>query len=228
MRAMGAWIVPAVLLVGCAGWTGPSAVATGSQQFARQEWLEQSRRDAAAGRATSLMMGPVGIYTFYNNPRPFCYMYIIPGEWVPAQEAGAYRSKDGRAFAAVSFWLPRDLEGVDGTTLVERARTIVTLEYEKAMGQSVANVELTPFESARPKTWRWKSEPVSQVGRSTVFPASILVDLSPDAVLAIGIGGTPDDDSLARHIIASLRTTTDPKCYWPVYEKMLKAMHGER
>lgn len=228
MRPMGAWIVPAVLLVGCAGQTGPSVVGTGSQRPGWQQWLDQARRDAAAGNAYVLVMGPAGVFTFYNNPRPFCYMYIIPGEWVPEGEPGAYRSKDGRAFAGVSFWLPGVFEGVDGATLVERARTVVTRGYEKGLGQPLASVELAPFESARPGTWRWRSVPVSQAGRSIVFPAKILVDLSPDAVVVITVVGTPDDDDLARRIIESLRTTSDPKCYWPVLEKMLKAMHGER
>jgi hypothetical protein len=128
MRPKGAWIVLALLLVGCAGRTGPTAVGTGSQQSAwQQQWLDQARGDAAAGRATTLVMGPLGVYTFYNNPHPFCYMYIIPGEWVPApQRASTYRS--------VKFVLARDLEGLPGSNLVERARTAVIRDAEKIFG----------------------------------------------------------------------------------------------
>lgn len=228
MRAMGAWIVLALLLVGCAGWTGPSAVGTGSQQSAWQERLDQARRDAAAGRATSLMMGPVGVYTFYNNPRPFCYMYIIPGEWVPApQPANTYRSKDGRAYVTVEFVLARNLEGLPGSNLVERTRTASIRNVEKIFRIVLTGDELIPFDSARPGAWKWKAAPFKQ-GELYIHLQGIIVDLSPDAVVQITIGGTPDDDDLARRIIASLRTTSDPKCYWPVLEGMWKAMLRER
>lgn len=228
---MGAWIVLALLLVGCAGRTGPSAVGTGSQQSAWQEWLDQARRDAAAGRATSLMMGPVGIYTFYNNPQPFCYMYIIPGDWVPApQPANTYRSKDGRAHVTVKFVLARNLEGLPGSNLLERTRTAIIRDLEKIFGLVLIGVELVPFESARPGVWKWKA-PALKKGELYIHLQEIIVDLSPDAVVEIivtGSGESEDDDALARRIIASLRTTTDPKCYWPVYEGMVKAMLGER
>ena len=230
MRAMGAWILLTVLLVGCAGRTGPSAVGTGSQQSAWQQWLDQARGDAAAGRATALIMGPVGVYTFYNNPRPFCYMYIIPGEWVPApQPANRYRSKDGRAFVTVNFVLARDLEGLPGSNLVERTRTGIIRDAEKIFGLAPIGVELVPFESARPGVWKWKA-PLFKQGELYLHSQEIIVDLSPDAVVEIIVAGSgePDNDALARRIIQSLRTTSDPKCYWPVYEGMVKAMLGKR
>ena len=228
MRTTGAWIVATVLVVGCAGRPGPSAVGTGSQQAAWQQRLEQARGDAAAGRATTLIMGPVGVYTFYNNPHPFCYMYIIPGDWVHApQPNNAYLSKDGRAHVTVEFVLARNLEGLPGSNLVERTRTASIRNVEKFFRIVLTGDELIPFDSARPGAWKWKAAPFKQ-GEIYVHLQGIIVDLSPDAVVQITIGGTPDDDALARRIIASLRTTSDPKCYWPVLETWLKPMREMR
>jgi hypothetical protein len=198
--------------------------------------MDEARRLAAAGKNYAMVLTPVqagasgssGVFVFYNNPRPFCYTYMIPGDWVFAREPNAYRSKDGRAVAGVLFMLPKDLEGGEGTTLVERAGNLVTREYGKALGQPLAGVELIPFESTRPGTWRWRAAPVSQAGRHIVFPAKIFVDLSPDAVAQITVAGTRDNDDLARRIVERLRTTLDPECYWPLLEDMLKSAFENR
>jgi len=68
------------------------------------------------------------------------------------------------------------------------------------------------------------SRPTVPMSQATV----VLVDLSPDAVLGIWVSGTSDNDGLVRHIIESLKTTSDPKCYWSVLEAMLKALPAER
>ncbi|WP_333840759.1 hypothetical protein [Pelomicrobium sp.] len=198
--------------------------------------MEQARRMAAAGRNYVLVVRPVreeasttgGVWVFYNNPRPFCYTYMIPGNWVAAREPNAYRSKDGRAFAGLLFWLPQLLKDVEGATLLEQARTLITREYEKALGQRLPNVELLPFESARPGTWKWVAGPLTQGDRLIELPTKIIVDLSPDAVMQITVQGTPDDDGLARPIVESLKTTSDPECYWQLLENMLKIATGNR
>jgi hypothetical protein len=55
------------------------------------------------------------------------------------------------------------------------------------------------------------------------FPPRVIVDFSPDAVAVISIMGTTDDDSLARQIIQTMRTTKDPQCYFPLLDATLKA-----
>jgi hypothetical protein len=72
-----------------------------------------------------------GIWVFYNNPHPFCYTYMIPGDWVAARKPNAYCSRDGRALADVQFWPPRDLEGMGGETRVERAKNFITQVHER-------------------------------------------------------------------------------------------------
>ena len=127
----------------------------------------------------------------------------------------------------MEFVLARNLEGLPGSNLVERTRTASIRNVEKVFRIVLTGDELIPFDSARPGAWKWKAAPFKQ-GELYIHLQGIIVDLSPDAVVQITIGGTPDDDDLARRIIASLRMTSDPKCYWPVYEGMVKAMLGER
>ena len=198
-----------------------------SKQLAWQQRMEQARSGAAAGNAFTLR-GPSGILTVYNNPRPFCYMYLIPGDWVEAREPGLYRSRDGKAFVGLLFRLAREFEGVAGATLVERAANAATREHEKALGKPLTGAGIAPFESARPGTWKWTATPVREgVVLSGVAP-KVFVDLSPEAIVQITAFGTSDDDGLARRIIESLKTTSDPQCYWGELERELKSMHVGR
>jgi hypothetical protein len=220
----------AVTLAGCAGHAGSTSVTThpGAQSSAWQQQMDLARRMAAEGK-TYVMVGPSGIFAFYNTPRPFCYTYMIPGEW-QGTGPGEYRSKDGRAFVWVSFVLAEGLEDVEGANLVERARAMITRQYEKTLGQSLTGVELVPFESARPGTWKWKAATAgfTHGGHYYRFPTRIIVDLSPYGVMHFTVDGAQDNDGLARRVIENVRTTLEPECYWPVLEAMLKAMHGER
>lgn len=194
-----------------------------NKQPAWQQRIERARRAAAAGE-TYVVVTRHFVWAANNNPRPFCYKYEIPGAWVPTQQGGLYRSKDGRAVAGVLFVLPQNLENLEGATLVERARTFEIREYEKNLGQRLAGVELTPFQSSRPGTWRLRGAPVTQPGRLIAFPAKIIVDFSPDAVAVLTVGGTADDDGLARRIIESLETRKDPECYLPFLEFMERTL----
>ena len=225
-----AQIVKALGITPQVGPTGAPAVglpAGGARPVWQQE-MDRARRQAAAGNAYVLRGPSIGVLTMYNNPGPFCYMYRIPGDWVEAGEPALYRSKDYRAFAGVLFLLARSLADMDGATLVERARTSATRTHEKALGKPLTGVEWVPFESARPGTWKWTVAPVTQGQITTVFPTKIIVDLGPEAVVQITVGGTPDDDGLARRIIESLKTTSDPQCYLAVLERELKSTYGDR
>jgi hypothetical protein len=186
MKPISAWMALALSVTGCAGQVGPPAVADpkGDQRPMWQQQMDLARHHAAAGRAydlvvTSLRAGTsgsgAGVYTFYNNPRPFCYTYMIPGEWVAGPHPASYHSKDGRAFVGVLFESAKRLGGVEGATLVERARNAMTRWYAKVLGQPPAAAKWEPFESARTGTWKWAGLPETR----------IIVDLSPDAVMHI-------------------------------------------
>ncbi len=126
------------------------------------------------------------------------------------------------------FGLPRNLEDVEGATLVERAGNSITKIYEAKFGRTLAGVEFIPFESARPGTWQWRAAPITDAVPRVDFPVKIIVDLSPDAVMQITVVATADNEQLARLIVESLRTTKEPDCYFPLLERMLKSASGER
>jgi hypothetical protein len=224
-RYLNAFAALLVTMVGCAGQTGsaPGPTPTAGPRPASPPLMEAARRMAAEGKVF-VIEGSSGIVAFYNNPRPFCYMYMVPGEWRGAGP-GVYRSKDGRTFVEITFVLARALEGVEGRNLVERARTRLARDDEKVLGHPLTEVELVPFESTRPGTWKWHAA-ARQGERQIIFPTRIIVDVGSDAVVLITVGRTPDD-GLAQRIVGTLRTTSNPECYWPVLEETLKAM-GQR
>lgn len=230
MKHLIVFVLLVLTLAGCAGQTeSPSVLTpTGGQRLGWQQLLDQARRSAEAGRTFELH-SPFGVFVFYNNPHPFCYTYMVPGDWKQAPD-GELRSKDERAFVWVQFLLARDLEVVEGASLVEQARTTITRLYEKSLGQSLTGVELVPFESARPGTWKWKAATAgfTKGGHYYRFPTRIIVDLSPHAIMHFTIDGIQDNDGLAQRIIETLRTTLEPECYWAILEAMLKNMLGER
>ena len=204
-----------------------------------QQEVDDARRSAKNGENTALVVRPgsqlaanwpVGVHIFYNAPRPFCYTYVVPGEWVPVPgQAGLLRSKDGRALVNVTFVPPSKLAGVEGETILERGRKVATLEMERALHQPLIDAGLAPFESARTGTWRLNAAPIaSRDGRKTPFPLYILVDLSPHTVAEVNVHESGADEELARQIIASLRTATDPECYLSDLERMLKVLYQER
>lgn len=216
------------------------ALAIGSfpisaQQLLWQKGMDESRRAAAKGEAEIFSIGsgapwPPGTYVYNNSPRPFCYAFTIPGEWDAVRnQPGVFRSKDGRSSAGVTFLPPQRLEGVEGATLVERARNYAVRQREREFRQPLTNVELVPFESARPGTWHLKAGPIAaRDGRTMPFPMYVIVDFSPHTVAEINAMGTVDQAQLARRIIESLKTTVDPECYLADLERLYKFMYGER
>jgi len=206
-----------------------------AQQPMWQQKMEASRRAAANGEAEVFSIGPgsslvPGTYVYNNSPRPFCYVFTIPGEWNAARnQPGVFRSTDGRSVAGVTFLPPRRLEGVDGATLVERTRNYSVRQREREFRQALTNVELVPFESARPGTWQLKAAPVAVPdGRTMPFPMYVIVDFSPHTVAEINVMGAGDHAQLARQIIESLKTTVEPECYLADLERLYKAVYGER
>ena len=231
MKLVCRWIALLLVLSACAGQMGRQ----------RPEWeqpINEARRNAAAGKTFECFLTPVqagassegGVYVFYNNPHPFCYSYIIPGNWVRTQNPSIYRSENGDTTVSVDFYLPKVFENFDGATLLERTRTNITCNIEKKFGLKLSGVELVRFDSTRPGTWKWKAAPIKQGIHLIEFPPIFIVDLSPDAIVIINImvKGTSNVDGLARSIIDTLKTTSAPECYWSDLERMLKVKYGNR
>jgi hypothetical protein len=186
--------------------------------------MDEARALGARGEAY-VLVSPSEVRVFYNRPLPFCYMYRIPGEWA-SMGGNSYRSKDGRTTVVVGFGLPQEVSGLEGVTLVERASSYVTRDYEKALGKPIDAV-LTPFASERVGTWKWTADIEQGPDRRIDFPTKIIVDLSPDAFALITVSdtsaGTANGDRLAREIVDSLKTTKSMEGFWPILEATLKA-----
>jgi hypothetical protein len=197
--------------------------ATGDRPPSWQLQMDEARRQIANGD-NYVLMRPSGVFVFYNNPQPFCYRYMIPGEWVAAQEGNLYQSKDGLAHAGVAFTLTRALDGLKGKTFAERAQNFIARGYKELTGQRLKGVKLTPLDASRFPVWKLTADPLKQ-GRDTrvELATKFVVDLGPDAFAVITVGGTEDDDALARGIIDSLQTTTDAPCYWSDLEALLRS-----
>ena len=214
-----------------------AGVAAVGQPASWQQQMEEDRRSAANGEITTLVIRPgtklaakwpAGVYVFYNNPRPFCYAYMVPGEWYPLP-GGKLRSKDGASMAGVTFRQPSALKNADGMTMLEQARNVAVRQIEQDLHQPVASAELVPFESGRRGTWQLKAAPLAaRDGRTIPFPLYILVDLSPHTFAEVNVTGTGDDENMARRIIGDLRTTSDSGCYFADLERIYKASQEER
>lgn len=212
-------------------------LATGASHAQVPAWqakMEGERRDAAAGNVSVFSITSrsgldpswaPGVHVYYNAPRPFCYAYVYPGEWVTLRSRPGVRSKDGAAIAGVTFLPPRTLAAAAGGTLIERARGIAVRAHEKALRQTLTAVEVVPFESSRPGTWLLKASPVAKPdGQRVKFPLHVIVELGTNAIAEVNVHGTGDDDSMARRIIESIRTSTSDECYLPELELLFKAI----
>lgn len=201
-----------------------AAACASARPLTWQEQMDEARALEERGEAFVLVR-PSEVLVFYNQPAPFCYMYRIPGEWV-AKGGNTYESKDGRTTVVVGFGLPQEVSGLEGVTLVERAGSYVTRDYEKALGKPI-HAALTPFASERVSTWKWTAGIEQGPDRRIDFPTKVIVDLSPDAFALITVSdsslGTENSDRLAREIVDSLKTNKSMEGFWPTLEATLKA-----
>ena len=74
-------------------------LAAGAQQARWQREIEDDRARAARGQTTTFAIPPStnakanrppGLYEYYNGLRPFCYAYVIPGDWKVGPGPTAY------------------------------------------------------------------------------------------------------------------------------------------
>ena len=200
-----------------------------------QQQLTEARRLAEDGKNYMLVVRPGeaeaagsgAVHIFHNKPDPLCYTYMVPGDWLTGPEANTYRAKDGRAVVGLRFLMAKDLEKIEGATLLERARKFVTGQYEKGLKRALPSAGLVPFESKHPGTWKWMGT-TAKGEKPVVGVTNILVDLKPGSVVQVAVSGTKDDDRLARSIVESLQTTADPECYWPLLERTVKEASAEK
>src|SRR5262249_26105616 len=143
-----------------------------------------------------------GLYEYYNGLRPFCYAYVIPGDWKVGPGPTAY-SRDGRVIASVRFRPPSEFRGVSADNLLDRARELAVRDIERIHngGHPLVDVELVPFESARAGAWLLKAAPIYQREGRQVFPAFVIVDLRLNTVAEITVLAASGAEDLARQIV---------------------------
>ena len=213
------------------------AISAGAQQPRWQREIEDDRVRAAHGETTTFGIPPSasarakrppGLYEYYNGPRPFCYAYVIPGDWKVGPGPTAY-SQDGRVIASVRFRPPSHFLSGSADNLLERARELAVRDIERShnRGRPLVDVELVPFESARAGTWLLKAAPIYQREGRQFFPAFVIVDLGLNAVAEVTVLAASGAEELARQIVGTIRTSTEPACFLPELERLYKDMYGE-
>jgi len=162
------------------------------------------------------------------SPR-LCFTLKIPGDWHPGEDPGTYHSSDGKQFVEVLDLNMNDLKRYSGNTLVEKEAAALVQIHERAFRRKLADVTLAPFESALPSTWKWAAvRPDDKRARKYQSPKRYLIDLSPDGVVVLNIQNAPDDDALARSIIATLKHSEERPCQLPRSVNELLASAGIR
>ena len=212
-------------------------LAVGAQQLRWQREIEDDRDRAAHGQTTTFAIPqgakprvnwPPGMYEYYNGPRPFCYAYVIPGDWKVGPGPTAY-SRDGRVIASVRFRPPSEFRGVSADNLLGRARELAVRDVERNhnRGHPLVDVQFVPFESARAGTWLLKAAPIYQRDGRQIFPALVIVDLGLNTVAEVTVLAASGAEDLARQIIGTIRTSTEPACFLPELERLYKEMYGD-
>lgn len=213
------------------------ALAAFAQQPRWQNEINDDKGRAARGQTTTFAIPPgakvranwpPGLYEYYNGTRPFCYAYVIPGDWKVGPGPTVY-SRDGRVIASVRFRPPSDFRGVTADNLLERARELAVRDIERNhnRGRPLVGVELMPFESARGGAWLLKAAPIYQREGRQVFPAFAIVNLGLNTVAEITVIAASGAEDLARQIVGTIRTSTEPACFLPELERLYKEMYGE-
>ncbi len=213
------------------------ALAAFAQQPRWQNEIQDDKDRAARGQTTTFVIPPgakvkanwaPGLYEYYNGTRPFCYAYVIPGDWKAGPGPTAY-SPDGRVIASVRFRPPRDFRGVTADNLLERARELAVRDIERNHNRRrpLVDVELVPFETARGGAWLLKAAPIYQREGREIFPAFVIVNLGLNTVAEITVIAANGAEDVARQIVGTIRTSTEPGCFLPELERLYKEMYGD-
>ncbi|MGB7563327.1 MAG: hypothetical protein WBM08_01105 [Prochlorococcaceae cyanobacterium] len=167
--------------------------------------------------------GSDGIFVFYNNPVPFCYSYRLPSGWTSGQSVQFYRTTTGSDSLGVALLDHRIVAGFKGTDLIGRVAEFLATGYELRLPSlDRISATLTPFTNSSPRAWRFSMKPYEENGERIGIAPTYLVETPYKAIFVLTIGSN-NSDSIAREIIASLRTTRTPSCYLGQVKRLLKS-----
>lgn len=157
---------------------------------------------------------------FNNDTTKLCYTFSLPGEWEPAQQSGALRTRDHKRVVGVLFYSADSFDGIEGVDIITRAANHITREHEKTVGRPL-KATLAPFEGGRHGAMIWEiPETVEWAGLQGKIPPKILASFPPGWVVvltATASGATESERvSLARQMLETLSVIQNPQCYWPL------------
>ncbi len=162
---------------------------------------------------------------YFENVRPPCAHWSVPGRWTFAQQPAALRSADGRDFIGVVLYPEQQFNDLPGPELVTRAAEYLRREDERAHKEPIITV-VEPFDA--PRAGAVVLRVTSQValppeivkehpqlaGQRVRLPSRVLLPFSPDWLVIISVGR--DNLEGAREVIATLRTADHPQCWLPL------------
>ena len=170
------------------------------------------------------MVGPERTL-FFENARPPCVHWSLPGRWTFAEIPGALRRSDGRRFVGVALYPEQEFKDFPGADLVARAAESFRRQTEREHGEPPIT-ETEPFSAARRGAivWRVRSDvaiPPEAIkrqpelaGRRAILPSRVLVPFPSGWLTVITV--TLDDVDIAGEVIATLKTADRPQCWLPM------------
>ena len=155
-----------------------------------------------------------------------CFTFKIPGTWVPdTKERGWFLGTKPDRNLGVLLLTESELERYSGATAVMRAAKFITGLYQKRLDvtSSESSAKLSKFRSARNGAMKWSGVFTNTRKNMQYSAEKVLVELMPGKVAQITTM-KPDgsfDDKLAREVLATLSSTSDPDCYWSFLQSHL-------
>lgn len=203
----------------------PPSLAPAQSGVAYDKLVKDARNAASKGMEASLHIHGRDARTqvFYNNPKPFCYEYSLPGDWGYGPNPGSWRSKDGRFLIGVQPLQSTDLRDYDGGTLAEKASAFFVKDYEKQLGTRVDGASVAPLSEGPARIWKWSAPPVPYQGIQAHLASKYIVEVGTNGLLILTVSGA-NSDGLSQQILDSVKTSFTAPCFFPEFEELLRTV----
>lgn len=190
---------------------------------------------AQVGRRGSEVIVVVSDRTlFFENVRPVCAHWSVPGRWTFAQQPAALRRSDGKGFVGVALYPELQFNDLPDSDLIARAVESFRRQTERDHSEPlIAATE--PFPAARSGAVLWrvtstvplppeltKARP-ELVGQRGSLPSRVLLPFPSGWLTVITV--SKDDLDIARDVIATLKTVDHPQCWWPMLRQQFPDVH---
>jgi len=160
-------------------------------------------------------------YYFNNDASRLCFTFKVAGLWQPTGKPGLLWSEKRKAVLGVLLYNEHDLQKFRGKTLLDRAANLQAYLYYRHSGIA-PKTHIRPFPTTHPKSFKWTARWKTTIkGEPVIAEANkYFVYLRDGWIAQVTAGYQAGGDSTARAVIDSLKTTDDPRCYWPMIRKI--------